>query len=64
MAMLTVNREPRIGCGTCVEVCPDVFATGGDKVACVIDPDLAITQRACAAEADSCPQLAIAEVDE
>lgn len=65
MARLTANRERCIGCGTCVQTCPAVFAIGKDKVASVSNAHLATTERACAAEAAAdCPQLAIAEVGE
>jgi ferredoxin len=65
MARLIVDRERCIGCGTCVESCPAVFAIGKDRVASVINAHLAITEQACAAEAAAdCPQLSIAEVDE
>jgi ferredoxin len=64
-ARLIVDRERCIGCGTCVETCPAVFAIGKDKVASVINAHLATTEQACAAEAAAeCPQLAVAEVDE
>ena len=65
MATLTADRELCIGCGTCVGLCPEVFAIGRDKVASDINSDLATTQQTCAAEAaEDCPQVAIAEVDE
>jgi len=48
-----------------VQVCPDVFAIGGNKVASVIDSDQTTTRQACAAEAAEVrPQLVIAEIDE
>ena len=62
---LTVDRERCIGCGTCVELRPEMFAIGKDKVASVMHADLAATEQACAAEAaEECPHLAIVEVGE
>ena len=65
MARLTVDRERCIGCGICEELCPEVFVVGKDKVASVINSELATTEYDCAAEAaESCPQLAIVASDE
>lgn len=30
-----VDREKCIGCGRCVEICPDVFEMGNDNIAVV-----------------------------
>jgi ferredoxin len=64
MATWTIDRERCIGCGTCVQLCPTVFAIGDHKVAYVIEEELA-TGEGCAAQAAGvCPQLAIVELDE
>jgi ferredoxin len=64
MANWIIDRERCIGCGTCVQLCPSIFAIGDHKVAYVIDEGLA-GGGGCAAEAAGlCPQLAIVESDE
>lgn len=58
--MIVIDAELCIGCESCVELCPDVFAMNadGDK-AVVTNPDAASD---CVQEAiDTCPVTAISE---
>lgn len=56
---VTIDTEECIGCQSCVEICPEVFAFSGDQEkAFVIDPDSG--EVACAEEAAaSCPAACI-----
>jgi ferredoxin len=57
MAVPVVDLDLCIGCGSCSELCPDVFETKDDK-AYVIGPDKCEACD-CQAAADSCPVEAI-----
>ncbi len=57
MATPVVNRENCIGCGLCVELCPNVFELKEDK-AWVKDVG-ACSSCDCPQTADSCPVQAI-----
>ena len=60
---LTVNQEECIGCETCTELCPAVFAMGQDTgKSKVLDPDGA-PKNDIQEAIDSCPVEAIAWVD-
>lgn len=57
---VTVDEEACIGCGACVDICPDVFQMQGDKAAVSIQ-ELSDENIKCAKEAeDTCPVDAIA----
>ncbi len=56
----TVDRDTCVGCGLCVEVCPEVFEMGDDDVAVVkagVVP--ADAEDVCRAAAEGCPVDAI-----
>jgi ferredoxin len=61
-----VDEDLCIGCGTCEEICPDVFQVGDDGFSHVIAPD---PEAACAdvdcceAAAEECPVDAISILD-
>lgn len=57
MASPAVDMELCIGCGSCAEICPEVFEMRDDK-AWVIGPDKCHTCD-CQAAIDSCPVEAI-----
>jgi ferredoxin len=57
MATPAVDNDLCIGCGSCVEVCPEVFELRDDK-AWVIGPDKCDTCD-CKEAADICPVEAI-----
>ncbi|HWR57660.1 MAG TPA: ferredoxin [Thermodesulfovibrionales bacterium] len=57
MAVPVVDMDLCIGCGSCVEMCPEVFELRDDK-AWVIGPDKCSTCD-CQASADTCPVEAI-----
>ena len=60
--MKTLVNEDCIGCGMCVEVCPEVFDISGDGLSHVVgDPDM-VSDRVLQA-AEICPVNAI-EVQE
>ncbi len=51
-----------IGCGLCVETCPNVFSMGEDDVAVAIETDVPEEDLESAAEAmENCPAEAIEE---
>ncbi len=57
MGTAVVDMELCIGCGSCAELCPEVFEMRDDK-AWVIGPDKCNTCD-CETAADSCPVEAI-----
>lgn len=57
MAKPVVNEDVCEGCGTCEEMCPEVFKVEGEK-AKVIGPDKCNTCN-CQEAADTCPTQAI-----
>jgi ferredoxin len=44
-----------IGCGLCVEICPEVFHMGGEKAIVYSDPVPEKKREACQQAADQCP---------
>lgn len=60
MKQVRIDREECIGCGTCVELCPEVFAMGEDDKAEVIKEEGG--DQACIDEAiASCPTSCISQ---
>lgn len=56
---VVVDQEICIGCGACVDICPDVFKMEGDKAISTAQ-DLSDETVKCAKEAeDTCPVDAI-----
>ncbi len=53
-----VDYETCIGCGSCVELCPEVFELRSDEKAWVIGPDKCHTCN-CQEAIDVCPVQAI-----
>jgi ferredoxin len=53
-----INKDLCSGCGTCPELCPEVFAMGDDEKAHVIGPDKC-SSCDCQVAVDSCPEQAI-----
>ncbi len=58
-----IDLDRCIGCGTCEELCPEVFEVGGDGFAGVVADDPSAWADRVIEAAESCPQDAIA-VDE
>jgi ferredoxin len=56
---VTIDLDRCIGCGTCEELCPDVFVVGDDGFAHVLVADSAAWADDVVAAAESCPQDAI-----
>jgi ferredoxin len=55
-----VSREDCIGCGACIELCPEVFTWDDDETAIVSqDPVPGSEEEACREAAESCPTEAI-----
>ncbi|MCR4403449.1 MAG: ferredoxin [Firmicutes bacterium] len=59
MAQVTVDENLCIGCGLCVEICPDVFEMGDDGQAHAVHPEKCPGLPCCADAAESCPVEAI-----
>ncbi len=62
MARLVIDRELCIGCGTCVELCPDVFELDDEEKSVVKDQD-GCSSCDCEEAVDSCPADAISWED-
>ncbi|HFB84088.1 ferredoxin [Thermosulfuriphilus ammonigenes] len=58
MARLVVDRELCIGCGTCVELCPEVFELDEEEKSQVKDEE-ACSRCDCQEAIDTCPVEAI-----
>ena len=58
MAKPVVDDATCEGCGSCVELCPEVFQLGDDGKAHVVGPDKCSTCN-CQEAADLCPVQAI-----
>ena len=54
-----VDKETCIGCGLCVEVCPEVFEMNDDKAEAKVDPVPAAAEKSCRDAAEQCPVEAI-----
>jgi ferredoxin len=54
-----VDPDTCIGCGLCVDVCPEVFEMSGDKAQAKVDPVPPEAHRACREAAEQCPVEAI-----
>lgn len=59
MAQPKVDPELCIGCGNCVDICPEVFEMGDDGLAYVIEGAECDDAECCQEAADSCPVEAI-----
>jgi ferredoxin len=62
-----VDESLCIGCGTCEEICPDVFEVGDDGFSHVIaiGPEATCAAAGCCEEAaEECPVSAISLVDD
>lgn len=55
-----VDQDECIGCGQCVEICPEVFDMDGDVAATIVDEVPAELEDAAQEAADSCPVDCIA----
>lgn len=54
-----VDQDACIGCGLCVETCPDVFEMDDEKAKVVTDPVPSGAEDACKEAASACPVEAI-----
>lgn len=60
-----VDQEDCLGCGVCVDVCPEVFEMGRDDKAEVIVEVVPLeAEDRCREAAEMCPEEAITVVDE
>jgi ferredoxin len=56
----TVDKDLCLGCGVCVDVCPEVFEMDNDdKAQAKVDPVPPAAESACRKAADQCPVEAI-----
>ncbi len=56
----SVDKELCLGCGLCVEVCPEVFEMNEDnKAETKVDPVPPEAEESCREAADQCPSSAI-----
>jgi ferredoxin len=56
---VVVDEETCIGCGLCVETCPDVFEMDDDKAKVKVDEVPADVTESCKEAAENCPVEAI-----
>lgn len=59
-----VDTDLCIGCGTCEDVCPEVFELGDDGFSHVIAPDGCADAGCCEEAEEECPTSAISLVDD
>lgn len=57
---ITVDQEACIGCGACVDICPDVFKMDGDKAVPSVEELSEETVKSAKEAQDTCPVDAIA----
>ena len=60
---VTVDAETCVGCGLCVDNCPDVFEMDGDIARVIVESVPADVEEECKEAADACPVDAIAIED-
>ena len=56
-----VHKDECIGCGMCVNICPEVFSMGEDEKAFVIKDTSPETEQGVADAMENCPVAAISE---
>jgi len=55
----TVDKDLCVGCGLCVEVCPDVFKMDGETATVIAEPGTPRAEADCRDARDQCPVIAI-----
>ena len=50
-----VKQDECIGCGTCIDICPEVFKWDNDKAVAYTNPVPEDVQESCKEAADACP---------
>ena len=55
----TVNEDTCVGCGLCVDTCPEVFEMDGGVAKVIADPVPAGAEDTCKEAAEACPVDAI-----
>jgi ferredoxin len=55
----TVDKSLCMGCGICVDICPEVFEMDGDKAVAKVDPVPVGVEDKCRDAAQNCPAEAI-----
>ena len=54
-----VNKDTCIGCGLCVNICPEVYRMEEDKAVVFVDVVPKASEATCKEAADGCPVTAI-----
>ncbi len=54
-----VDQDACVGCGVCIDICPEVFQWEDDKAVAYTNPIPKEMQDVCREAADSCPSEAI-----
>lgn len=62
--VITINEELCIGCGTCVEICPEVFELNETIEKAVVKNPKGCSQCNCEEAINNCPVSAISWAEE
>lgn len=56
---VSIDNDSCVGCGTCVEICPEIFEMDGDLASAKVHAVPKSLQESCREAADACPVEAV-----